>query len=118
MPKKGGDFRQGYVPAQGHVVHLDWAPSIGSEMKGPHYGLVLSQTAYNIATGLAVIAPITSKAGKISSFEFPVKAGRVHGVAILSEFRTFDYQSRSIQFEAFIPEADIQEACRRVKMVF
>ncbi|MBF0166233.1 MAG: type II toxin-antitoxin system PemK/MazF family toxin [Alphaproteobacteria bacterium] len=118
MAKRGADFRQGYVPGRGDIVHLDWAPSIGHEMKGPHYGLVLSQDAYNIGTGLAVVAPITSKLGKLSSFEFPLRAGRVNGVAILSQFRTLDYQSRCIQFEASISADDIDEACRRVKMVF
>ncbi|MDK9721050.1 MAG: type II toxin-antitoxin system PemK/MazF family toxin [Rhodospirillales bacterium] len=118
MSRRGADFQTGYVPSRGDIVQLDWAPASGHEMKGPHYGLVLSQGSYNFGTGLVVVTPITSKVGKVSAFEFPVKAGRVNGVAILSQFRTLDYQSRSIQFEGAVPSADIDEACRRVKMVF
>lgn len=117
MAAKGDDFSKGYVPARGDVVHLDWNPAIGHEMKGPHYGLVLSQDAYNIGTGLVVISPITSKVGKLSAFEFEVRAGRVNGVVILSQFRTLDYQSRSVQYEGSVTVAEIDEATRRVKMV-
>ena len=117
MPVKGDDFSKGYTPGRGDVVHLDWSPALGHEMKGPHYALVLSQNAYNISTGLVAVSPITSKVGKLSSFEFEVRAGRVNGVAILSQFRTVDYQTRSIQYEDSISTADIDEAARRVKMV-
>lgn len=117
MPSKGDDFTKGYVPSRGDVVHLNWNPALGHEMKGPHYGLVLSQDAYNIGTGLVVVSPITSKVGKLSAFEFEVRAGRVNGVAVLSQFRTLDYQTRSIQYEGTISVEQIDEAARRVRMV-
>ena len=117
MPSKGDDFTKGYVPSRGDVVHLDWTPALGHEMKGPHYGLVLSQDAYNIGTGLVVVSPITSKVGKLSAFEFEVRAGRVNGVAVLSQFRTLDYQTRGIQYEGTIAVEQIDEAVRRVRMV-
>ncbi len=117
MPAKGDDFAKNYVPSRGDIVHLDWNPALGHEMKGPHYGLVLSQDAYNIGTGLVVVSPITSKVGKLSAFEFEVHAGRVNGVAVLSQFRTLDYQTRSIQYEGSISLEQIEEAARRVKMV-
>ncbi len=117
MPSRGDDFAKGYVPSRGDVVHLDWNPALGHEMKGPHYGLVLSQDAYNIGTGLVVVSPITSKVGKLSAFEFEVRAGRVNGVAVLSQFRTLDYQTRSIQYEGSISAELIDEATRRVRMV-
>lgn len=117
MPSRGDDFAKGYVPSRGDVVHLDWNPALGHEMKGPHYGLVLSQDAYNIGTGLVVVSPITSKVGKLSAFEFEVRAGRVNGVAVLSQFRTLDYQTRSIQYEGTVSAEQIDEAARRVRMV-
>jgi mRNA-degrading endonuclease toxin of MazEF toxin-antitoxin module len=55
-------------------------------MRGPHYALVLSADLHNVATGLAVACPITSKVGKLSDFELPVRAGRVNGAAILSDY--------------------------------
>jgi len=118
MASRGDDFAKGYVPAQGDIVHLDWAPSLGHEIRGPHYGVVLSRDAYNVGTGLVVVAPITSKRGKLSGFEYPVLVGRVDGVVVLSEFRTLDYQTRRIQYEGTLPVASLQEATRRVRMIF
>ena len=118
MPRRGDDFARGYAPALGDVVHVDWAPSLGREMRGPHYALVLSADLYNMATGLAVLCPITSKVGKLSDFEFPVRSGRVNGAAILSELRSLDYQARSVRYEASVPPAAVAEANRRVRMIF
>lgn len=117
MAARGDDFAKGYVPSRGDVVHLDWNPAVGHEMNGPHYGLVLSQNAFNIGTGLVVVSPITSKVGKLSAFELEIHTGRVNGVAVLSQFRTLDYQTRSVQFEGAIAAGPIDEAARRVKMI-
>jgi mRNA interferase MazF len=118
VARRGDDFSRGYTPALGELVHLDWSPSHGREMRGPHYALVLSADLYNVTTGLAVVCPVTSKVGKPSDFEFPVRAGRVNGAAILSELRSLDYKARSIQFEGKLPAPDIAEANRRVRMIF
>ena len=45
-------------------------------------------------------------------------AGRVNGVAILSDVRSLGYQTRRIQHEARLDQADIAEATRRVRMIF
>jgi mRNA interferase MazF len=118
VAKRGDDFGRGYVPELGDVVHLDWDPAVGHEMKGPHYGLVASSTVFNLGTGLVVVCPITSKVGKVSQFEFEIRAGRVNGVAILSTLRSLDYQVRSIQFENQIAAAQVSEANRRIRMIF
>ena len=118
MPRRGDDFARSYAPTCGDVVHLNRDPAIDREMKRPHYALVVSDSAFNVATGLAVACPITSKVGKLSGFEFPIRAGRVNGVAILSGLRTLDYQARSIQYETSLPATEIAEANRRIRMIF
>jgi mRNA-degrading endonuclease toxin of MazEF toxin-antitoxin module len=119
MPKRRDDFAgQGYVPELGHIVHMNWDPAVGHEMRGPHYALVVSATAFNHGTGLTVLCPITSKSGKVSAFEFEVSAGRVKGVAVLSELRTIDYQTRSVQYEGQIAPDLVGEANRRIRMIF
>jgi mRNA interferase MazF len=118
VARRGDDFARGYVPDLGDIVHLNWDPAIGHEMKGPHYGLVASATPFNVATGLVVVCPITSKVGKLSNFEFEIKAGRVNGVAVLSTLRSLDYQARIIQYENKLAAAEVAEANRRIKMIF
>ena len=115
-PRAGASFKQGYVPELADVVHLDWAPALGHEMTGPHYGLVLSATVFNHATGMVVVAPITSKRGKVSSFELEVRVGRVNGVALISDLRSLDYTTRDIQFEGQAPATLAAEANRRIAM--
>ena len=46
-----------YLPNRGDIVHLDFDPSSGREMKGPHFGLVVSGKLFN-QHGLAMICPI------------------------------------------------------------
>ena len=50
-----------YLPNRGDIVHLDFDPSSGREMKGPHFGLVLSGKVFN-QQGLAMICPISQGA--------------------------------------------------------
>jgi mRNA interferase MazF len=119
MPSRGDDFvGQSYVPELGHVVHMNWDPAVGHEMRGPHYALVVSATMFNHGAGLAVLCPITSKSGKVSAFELEVSAGRVKGVAVLSELRTIDYQARSVQYENHVRSEVVEEANRRIRMIF
>jgi mRNA interferase MazF len=118
VPRRGVDFAHGYTPCLGDVVHLNWAPSEGREMRGPHYVLVLSADSYNVATGLVVVCPITSKIGKLSNFELPVRTGRVNGAAILSDVRSLDYQARIIQYEHKVSFSEIAETNRPVRMIF
>lgn len=119
MAKQGDNFQKnGYVPSLGDVVHLDWSPTVGDEMYGPHYGLVVSADLFNHGTGLVIVVPITSKVGKLSSFEMVIQAGRVNGAAILSGLRSLDYKTRDLQFEGKVSTATVTEANRRIKMIF
>ena len=119
MPKRGDDFAgRSYVPELGHIVHMNWDPALGHEMKGPHYALVVSATAFNLGTGMAVLCPITSKVGKVSAFELEISTGRAKGVAILSALRTIDYQARSVQYENHVRPEAASEANRRIRMIF
>jgi mRNA interferase MazF/mRNA interferase ChpB len=87
-------------------------------MIGPHYGLVVSQSTFNIGTGLVMVCPITSKTEKLSGFDLAIRSGRVKGAAVLSQIRTLDYMSRSIQFECKAIAENVVEAPRRIKMIF
>ena len=100
MPRKGDTFGSAnYVPEFADVVHVDWSPSIGQEMANPHYGLVYLRHVVQHGMGMVVVVPITSKGGKVSSFELPIQSRQVNGVAVLSDFRSLDYTTRKIAFE-------------------
>ncbi len=61
-----------YVPNRGDIVHLQFDPASGHEMKGNHYGLVISPKAFN-QRGLAMICPISQGSSD---------SARTHGMVV------------------------------------
>jgi len=107
-----------YTPKRGDVVHFDFSPQVGHEMKGPHYGLVVSVEAYSIATGLVMVCPITSKTDKISGFQVPLPpGGKVRGVVLSSEVRTVDYLARAVTFEGTATAALVDTVVHNIRQV-
>lgn len=43
----------------GDILHLDFTPSAVQEMRGPHFALVISRQAFNQASGIAWVCPIS-----------------------------------------------------------
>ena len=43
----------------GDIVHVDFTPSAGHEMRGPHYALVISRRAFNQASDIVWVCPIS-----------------------------------------------------------
>jgi len=107
-----------YTPRRGDLVHLDFSPQVGHEMKGPHYGLVVSVEAYAIATGLAMVCPITSKTNKISGFQVPLRpGGRVQGVVLSSEVRTVDCLARRLTYEGTVPTELVDTVVHNLRQI-
>jgi mRNA interferase MazF len=89
-----------YVPERGDVVWLDFTPHAGHEMAGRHAAVVLTPKAYGVATGLALVVPLTTKV-KGGTFEVPmVGASKARGVALANELRTVDFAARdAVRFD-------------------
>jgi mRNA interferase MazF len=67
-------------------------------MAGEHRCIVLSEARFSVATGYAVLSPITTKI-KGSPFEVPLPPGlKAHGCVVASEIRTVDYLARRARF--------------------
>lgn len=86
-----------YVPDKGDIVWVEFSPQAGRETRDRHAALVLTPAAYGVATGLALVVPLTTKA-KGGSFEVPMRGARkAKGVALANELRSIDYQARLAQ---------------------
>ena len=93
----------GYIPDRGDLVHLDFSPSAGRKMAGPHYAVVVSPRQFARATGKAVVCRITSTI-RNWPFEVVLPAGllpRKRGQSkdadsaiLCDQFRTVDYVAR------------------------
>jgi mRNA interferase MazF len=98
-----------YTPDRGDIVLLDFSPQAGSEMKGEHRAIVLSEQVFSIATGWVVVCPITTKV-KFSPFEVRMPAGlKAHGCVVASEVRTVDYLTRRAKFMEKAPRQLLEQ---------
>jgi mRNA interferase MazF len=84
-----------HAPSRGEVVWIDLTPQAGRETAGRHAAVVLTPRAYAVATGLALVVPVTTKV-KGGSFEVPLKGAlKAKGVVLANELRSIDYAARN-----------------------
>ncbi len=88
--------RAGYVPDRGDLVWLEFDPCRERARRRP--ALVLSPRAYNQATGLALMGPVTSRQ-KGYPFESPLpKGSRISGVVLSDHIKSLDWRARRAEF--------------------
>lgn len=111
-----------YIPSRGDIVHLEFDPAAGHEMKGDHYGLVLSEKAFNVS-GLAMICPISQ--GKAA-------AARTHGMVVTlmgsgthtqgavhcHQLKSLDWKERGAKLKESVPSAIVDEVLARIQAIF
>jgi mRNA interferase MazF len=113
--------RISYLPDRGDLVHLNFSPSSGRELTGPHYALVLSPKSYNQGTGLAICLAITSRIRggpfevRLPKGHLPPKAGvgDVDSVILSDALRQLDFRERSMAFIAKCPREILDEVTLR-----
>lgn len=107
-----------FIPDRGNIIHCNFSPAAGTEMREPHYAIVLSPALFSKATGKAMVCPITSTT-RGSNFEVVLPAGilpRKHGTfhsadsyALGDQVRTIDYQIRRAVKIAEAPKRVVDE---------
>jgi mRNA interferase MazF len=88
-----------YVPDAGDIVWLDFDPQAGREQGRRRPALVLTDSAYNRASGLAVVCPLTSKR-KPYPFSLPVVVDKVEGAVLVDHLKSLDWKARAVKFHA------------------
>src|SRR4051794_31930551 len=103
-----------FVPDRGDLVWLSFDPQAGREQAGRRPGLVLSPSAYNRRTRLALVCPITSQV-KGYPFEVHVPAGLpVSGVVLADHLRSIDWQARRAELIAAAPPSVLSDVLARL----
>ncbi len=93
------------TPEQGDLIWLSFTPQSGREQAGRRPALVLSASAYNEKSGLALVCPITSKV-KGYPFEVALPAeGPIQGVVLADQLRSMDWRSRNAELIAKAPRS-------------
>ena len=88
-----------YAPDAGDIVWLDFDPQAGREQGRRRPALVLTDSAYNRASGLAVVCPLTSKR-KPYPFSLPVVVDKVEGAVLVDHFKSVDWKIRDMKFHS------------------
>ena len=85
------------APAQGDYGFIGLDPTKGHEQSGRRPVIVVSCDAFNSATGLAWVIPVTTK-GKDRPKEIPFPAGHtISGFILLEHMRCVDPNARNFQ---------------------
>lgn len=111
------------VPAPGEIWWLDMQPSAGKEQRGRHAGLILSAYKFNLATGFAFIAPITTAGHAPRANGFAVQlagAGTsVTGVIQVEQVKSMDWRTRNAtRAGESVSDAILTEVLERFAPIF
>jgi mRNA interferase MazF len=88
-----------YVPEAGDIAWLDFDPQAGREQAKRRPALVLTDQAYNRASGLVVVCPLTSKR-KPYPFAVPVVIDKVEGAVLVDHLKSIDWKARDATFHS------------------
>ena len=104
-----------YIPDIGDVVWLTLDPTKGHEQQGRRPFLVLTPSAYNDKTSLAVGCPVTNEA-KGYPFEVAITGARgVAGVVLADQVKSVDWRSRRAELVGRLDAKTLQRVRAFIK---
>jgi mRNA interferase ChpB len=109
------------TPQRGDILQLSLDPTHGREIRGARPVLVLSADAFNKASGLLLVAPITQGGAKARETGFSVTlmgAGtQTQGVVLCDQTRTIDARARTFSAVEKAPRHIVEEALDAVRAI-
>lgn len=110
-----------YVPDRGDIVHLSFDPASGQEMKGAHFGLVVSSKLFN-SRGLAMICPISqgeaAMARTYGTLVTLMGCGiDTQGAVHCHQLKGLDWRIRKAKFKEKVPQEINDEVAARLDAI-
>ena len=109
------------IPARGDILALSLDPTQGREIRGSRPVLVLSADAFNKASGLLLVAPITQGGNAARETGFSVtlmgSGTKTQGVVLCDQTRTVDSRARRFSKIEKAPSAVVEEALDAVRAI-
>lgn len=81
------------------MIWLDFDPQAGREQARRRPALVVTDQAYNQASGLVVVCPLTSRR-KPYPFALPVVVDTVEGAVLVDHLKSLDWAARKATFHS------------------
>ena len=88
-----------YVPRAGDLIWLDFDPQAGREQAKRRPALVVTDEAYNQASGLVIVCPLTSRR-RPYPFALPVTVDKVEGAVLVDHLKSLDWSARRAKFHS------------------
>ncbi|MBV8063836.1 MAG: type II toxin-antitoxin system PemK/MazF family toxin [Nevskia sp.] len=98
-----------HLPDRGQIVVIDFDPQAGTEIGKRRPALVMSPKAYNRATGLVLVFPITTKP-RDYPFEVRLQTAKSVGAVLADRVHSFDWRARRCALIEKAPSAVLDEA--------
>lgn len=105
---------------RGDIYFVDLDPTAGRERRGHRPVLIVSPEAFNAATELPVILPITSggEFARRIGFAVPLSGTRTTGVVRCDQPRVVDVRARNGRRVEALPQPLLDEVMARVVTLF
>lgn len=105
---------------RGDIYMVSLEPTQGHEQKGHRPVLVISPTAFNHATKLPVVLPITSggEFARRIGFAVPLSGTRTNGVIRCDQPRVLDLQARKGKKVESLPSEIVEDVLARTSTLF
>ena len=98
-----------YIPKQGDICYMDFAPTKGHEQTGLRPAIIISRDNYNKYTGLVVLCPITTNIKKFPTHYELVNTKKVKGSVLCEHIRSVDFKARKLSFVEKVQEEELEE---------
>lgn len=109
------------VPQRGEILELSQDLTQGREIRSARSVLVLSADAFNKASGLLLVAPITQGGQSSRETGFSVtlmgSGTRTQGLVLCDQTRTIDARARTFRRIEKAPAPVVQEALDAVRSI-
>ena len=102
-----------YTPDRGDIIWLTFDKTKGHEQRGRRPALVLSTSAYQKASGLAVVCPITSVV-KPYPFRVEFQGEQIQGVIIADQVQSVAWEERRARYIESAPLPVLFEVVKKV----
>ena len=103
-----------YVPHRGDAIWINFNPQVDHEQAGRRPAVVLSPSAYNSKTSLAILCPITNQV-KEYPFEVTVPARLdVTGVILADQVKSMDWRARNAALICPLPLETVDAILQRI----
>ena len=98
-----------YIPKQGDICYMNFAPTKGYEQTGLRPAVVISKDSYNKYTNLAVICPITTNTKKFPTHYELIETKKIKGSVLCEHIRCVDFKARQLSFVEKLKIKELEE---------